>query len=92
MFAGDHGVVAQGVTPWPQEVTAQMVGNFCGGGAAINVLARQAKAGVVVVDVGVAVELDDAPGLLRRKVRAGTADLSTGPAMTPDEAATRRAQ
>ena len=49
-------------------------------------LARQARAGVVVVDVGVATELDDAPGLLRRKVRAGTADLSTGPAMTLAEA------
>ncbi len=86
VFAGDHGVVAQGVTGWPQEVTAQMVANFCGGGAAINVLARQARAGVVVVDVGVATELDDAPGLLRRKVRAGTADLATAPAMTLDEA------
>jgi len=53
LFAGDHGVVAQGVTPWPQEVTAQMVANFCQGGAAINVLARQAGATVVVVDVGV---------------------------------------
>jgi nicotinate-nucleotide--dimethylbenzimidazole phosphoribosyltransferase len=87
VFAGDHGVVAQGVTSWPQEVTAQMVANFCGGGAAINVLARQARAGLVVVDVGVAVELEDGPGLMRRKVRAGTADLSTGPAMTMDEAA-----
>jgi len=86
LFAGDHGVVAQGVTPWPQEVTAQMVANFCDGGAAINVLARQAGATVVVVDVGVAGELDEAPGLIRRKVRAATADLSTGPAMTIGEA------
>jgi nicotinate-nucleotide--dimethylbenzimidazole phosphoribosyltransferase len=87
VFAGDHGVVAQGVTAWPQEVTAQMVANFCGGGAAISVLARQAHARVVVVDVGVAAELDDLPGLVRRKVRAGTADLATGPAMTADQAA-----
>src|SRR5439155_986624 len=58
VFAGDHGVVARGVTPWPQEVTAQMVGNFVAGGAAINVLARQVGARVTVVDVGVATELD----------------------------------
>ena len=87
VFAADHGVVAQAVTPWPQEVTAQMVSNFCAGGAAINVLANQAGARVVVVDVGVASPLDDAPGLLRRRVRPGTADLSREPAMTVDEAA-----
>lgn len=86
VFAGDHGVLAQGVSPWPQEVTAQMVANFCAGGAAVNVLARHAGASVTVVDVGVAAELDDAPGLLRRKVRPGTADLATGPAMSTDEA------
>src|SRR3954471_18076511 len=85
VFAADHGVTAQGVTPWPQEVTAQMVANFVDGGAAINVLARQTGATVTVVDVGVARELDDAPGLRRRKVRAGTADLSAGPAMTADD-------
>jgi nicotinate-nucleotide--dimethylbenzimidazole phosphoribosyltransferase len=86
VFAGDHGVVAQGVTPWPQEVTAQMVANFVAGGAAINVLARQAGASVTVVDVGVASELDPAPGLELRKVRPGTGDLSIGPAMTRREA------
>jgi nicotinate-nucleotide--dimethylbenzimidazole phosphoribosyltransferase len=85
VFAGDHGVLAQGVTPWPQEVTAQMVANFVAGGAAINVLARQMHASVTVVDVGVATELDDAPGLLRRKVRPATADLAVGPAMTVDD-------
>jgi nicotinate-nucleotide--dimethylbenzimidazole phosphoribosyltransferase len=85
VFAGDHGVHAQGVSPWPQEVTAQMVGNFLAGGAAINVLARQAGADVVVVDVGVASELPEAPGLLRRKVRPGTADLTVGPAMSTDD-------
>src|SRR3954468_18207529 len=68
VFAGDHGVLAEGVTPWPQEVTAQMVANFCSGGAAVNVLARQAQAGVVVVDVGVACELPGHPALQRRKV------------------------
>ena len=86
VFAGDHGVVARGVTPWPQEVTAQMVANFCAGGAAINVLARQVGAEVVVVDVGVATDLGDLPGLRRRRVRAGTADLTAGPAMTREEA------
>src|SRR5437773_1293239 len=81
VFAGDHGVLAEGVTPWPQDVTAQMVANFVSGGAAINVLARQMGATVTVIDVGVACELDDAPGLLRRKVRAGTANLAVEPAM-----------
>jgi nicotinate-nucleotide--dimethylbenzimidazole phosphoribosyltransferase len=85
VFAGDHGVLAQGVTPWPQEVTAQMVANFAAGGAAINVLARQMGASVTVVDVGVASELDDAPGLLRRKVRPATADLAQQAAMTDDD-------
>jgi len=89
VFAGDHGVVAEGVTPWPSEVTAQMVANFVAGGAAINVLARHAGARVVVVDVGVAGELpvaERAPGLLRRRVRSGTANLRIEPAMTPAEA------
>lgn len=86
IFAGDHGVVAEGVTPWPQEVTAQMVGNFCAGGAAINVLARQLGADVVVVDVGVASELPRANGLLERKVRPATANLAMGPAMRRAEA------
>jgi nicotinate-nucleotide--dimethylbenzimidazole phosphoribosyltransferase len=85
VFAGDHGVLAEGVTPWPQEVTAQMVANFCAGGAAVNVLARQAGADVVVVDVGVAADLEDAPGLLRRKVRRGTGNLAVEPAMSDGE-------
>jgi nicotinate-nucleotide--dimethylbenzimidazole phosphoribosyltransferase len=87
VFAGDHGVLAEGVTPWPQEVTAQMVANFCAGGAAVNVLARHVGATVTVVDVGVATDLPAAPGLERRKVRAGTADLARGPAMSGAEAA-----
>ncbi|MDP9404066.1 MAG: nicotinate-nucleotide--dimethylbenzimidazole phosphoribosyltransferase [Actinomycetota bacterium] len=86
VFAGDHGVVAQGVTPWPQEVTAQMVANFVAGGAAINVLARHAGARVVVVDVGVASPMEPTEGLLARNVRRGTADLSQGAAMTAVEA------
>jgi nicotinate-nucleotide--dimethylbenzimidazole phosphoribosyltransferase len=86
VFAGDHGVVASGVTPWPSEVTRQMVANFCGGGAAISAIARQVGAEVVVVDVGVAGELDPAPNLLRRKVRHGTANLHHEAAMTREEA------
>jgi nicotinate-nucleotide--dimethylbenzimidazole phosphoribosyltransferase len=86
IFAADHGVHAQGVTPWPQEVTAQMVANFAAGGAVVNAFAAEVGARVVVVDVGVATALDPGPGLLDRKVRSGTADLSTGPAMTMDEA------
>ena len=86
MFAGDHGVHARGVTPWPQEVTHQMVANFLAGGAAVNAFAHQVGAEVVVVDVGVAATLDDAPGLLPRKVRRGTADMTAGPAMTREEA------
>ncbi|MEU0970415.1 nicotinate-nucleotide--dimethylbenzimidazole phosphoribosyltransferase, partial [Streptomyces sp. NPDC005917] len=86
IFAGDHGVHAQGVTPWPQEVTAQMVANFLGGGAVCNAFASQVGAEVCVVDVGVASELPATPGLLPRKVRAGTSDMTTGPAMTRDEA------
>ncbi|MEU0425491.1 nicotinate-nucleotide--dimethylbenzimidazole phosphoribosyltransferase [Streptomyces canus] len=86
IFAGDHGVHAQGVTPWPQEVTAQMVANFLGGGAVCNAFAAQVGAEVCVVDVGVASELPATPGLLPRKVRAGTSDMTTGPAMTREEA------
>ncbi|WP_327282566.1 nicotinate-nucleotide--dimethylbenzimidazole phosphoribosyltransferase [Streptomyces sp. NBC_01205] len=85
IFAGDHGVHAQGVTPWPQEVTTQMVANFLGGGAVCNAFANQVGAEVCVIDVGVAGELPATPGLLPRKVRPGTADLSTGPAMTREE-------
>jgi nicotinate-nucleotide--dimethylbenzimidazole phosphoribosyltransferase len=86
VFVADHGVVAERVTPWPQEVTAQMVANFLGGGAGINVLARHAGAEVVVVDVGVASPLEAADGLLRRKVRSGTASLVNGAAMSAVEA------
>lgn len=86
VFAGDHGVVAEGVTPWPQEVTAQMVANFLHGGAAVNVLARQIGARVLVIDVGVASPLSGAPNLLERNVRRGTANLAVGPAMSKEEA------
>ncbi len=90
VFAADHGVHAQGVTPWPQEVTAQMVANFVAGGAAVNAFAAQAGARVIVVDVGVASPLpwapsDGPPRLLDRRVRPGTRDLTRGPALTRAE-------
>ncbi len=92
--AADHGVTAQGVSAYPSEVTAQMVANFVVGGAAINVLARMARADVLVLDVGVASAVSlatsrpsQAGGRLRtRRIRPGTADLSVGPAMSRDEA------
>ncbi|MFG1705220.1 nicotinate-nucleotide--dimethylbenzimidazole phosphoribosyltransferase [Nonomuraea sp. M3C6] len=86
IFAADHGVHARGVTPWPQEVTVQMVANFLAGGAVANAFAVQAGVPVTVVDVGVAADLPDAPNLVKRKIGYGTADLSQGPAMTVDQA------
>jgi nicotinate-nucleotide--dimethylbenzimidazole phosphoribosyltransferase len=91
VFAADHGVHAQGVTPWPQEVTAQMVGNFLAGGAVVNAFARRLGAEVCVVDVGVAAPLPNAgigavPGLLPRRVADGTADMTGGPALTRAQA------
>ncbi|MFA5809793.1 MAG: nicotinate-nucleotide--dimethylbenzimidazole phosphoribosyltransferase, partial [Thermoleophilia bacterium] len=85
VMAGDHGVVEEGVSAFPQEVTPQMVANFAAGGAGINVLARHSGAEVRVVDIGVAaqVELD---GIISRKVRPGTSNMATGPAMTRAEA------
>jgi nicotinate-nucleotide--dimethylbenzimidazole phosphoribosyltransferase len=88
IFAGDHGVHAQGVTPWPQEVTGQMVANFLAGGAVVNAFAAQAGAEVVVVDVGVATDLGQVPGLLPRKVARGTGDFTAGTAMSREQAVT----
>lgn len=86
LLAGDHGVVAEGVSAYPQEVTPQMVLNFARGGAAINVLARHAGANLVLVDIGVASDLPEVPGLVRRKIAYGTASLARGPAMTREQA------
>jgi nicotinate-nucleotide--dimethylbenzimidazole phosphoribosyltransferase len=85
-MAGDHGVVAEKIGNWPQEVTAQMVHNFLGGGAGINVLARQVGARVVVVDMGVATELESHPWLLSRRIAPGTKNIALGPAMTREQA------
>ncbi len=88
VFAADHGVHAQHVTPWPQEVTAQMVANFARGGAVVNAFAAQLGADVVVVDGGVAPAdaVEPTDRLLSRNVRSGTADLAVGPAMSVEEA------
>ena len=86
VFAGDHGVHAQRVTPWPQEVTAQMVANFLAGGAVVNAFARQTGVEVTVVDVGVAALPVTGAGLVEAKVRRGTRDLTVEPALTRQEA------
>jgi nicotinate-nucleotide--dimethylbenzimidazole phosphoribosyltransferase len=93
--AGDHGVVRQGVSAYPADVTSQMVANFLAGGAAINVLAGSVGATVTVVDAGVAAAIPDAPPppgdgprarLITAPIRAGTDDMTAGPAMSRDEA------
>lgn len=85
VFAGDHGVVQEGVSAYPQAVTAQMVLNFIRGGAAVNVLAHYVEADIVVVDVGVASDLEPSPGLVQAKIRHGTRNFLLEPAMTRDE-------
>jgi nicotinate-nucleotide--dimethylbenzimidazole phosphoribosyltransferase len=85
-LAGDHGVAEEGVSAYPQEVTGQMVLNFLRGGAAVNVLARQLGARVVVADLGVAGNLPVHPKLRSLKVRPGTANIAHGPAMSRKEA------
>jgi len=86
VMAADHGVAQEGVSAYPPEVTAQMVLNFLRGGAAINVLAKQAGARVTIVDIGVAMDFEALPGLVRRKVMCGTRNQAQGPAMTRLEA------
>lgn len=86
VFAADHGVAAEGVSAYAQEVTAQMVYNFLAGGAGINVLARYIGAKVVVVDIGVDHDFGDIPGLVNLKVARGTRNIAAGPAMTRAEA------
>jgi nicotinate-nucleotide--dimethylbenzimidazole phosphoribosyltransferase len=88
-MAGDHGVTAQGVSKYPQEVTPQMVYNFVRGGAGINALARLAGAQVMVVDMGVAEDLSDlaaAGKIISMRIGAGTKDMASGAAMTREEA------
>ncbi|WP_232549240.1 nicotinate-nucleotide--dimethylbenzimidazole phosphoribosyltransferase [Propioniciclava soli] len=83
VFAGDHGVQTHGPSPWPQEVTAQMAAGVAGGGAAVSVLARHAGADVAVYDVGMVTALPEDAGVHDRRIAAGTADMTVGPALTP---------
>ena len=85
LCAGDHGVVAEGVSAWPSEVTAQMVLNFLHGGAAANVFARAAGAEIRIIDAGVSSPLPDDAKLLRAGIRAGTRNMLKEDALTPDE-------
>ena len=85
VFAADHGVVAEGVSAYPKEVTRQMVLNFLQQGAAINVLASLHDVDLTIVDVGVDADFGDLPGLLQRKVRSGTRNMLHEPAMTEEE-------
>jgi nicotinate-nucleotide--dimethylbenzimidazole phosphoribosyltransferase len=85
-MGADHGVAAEGVSAYPQEVTRQMMLNFARGGAAINVLARQAGARIVVVDMGVAEALPDEPAIRAHRIGPGTQNLARGPAMTRSQA------
>lgn len=88
VFAGDHGVVEEGVSAFPQKVTMQMVYNFNRGGAGINVLSRQVGADVIVVDIGIAEDLHPHEGLLIKKVAKGTKNMTKAPAMSREEALT----
>lgn len=84
--AGDHGICAEGVSLFPQDVTPQMVYNFVNGGASINVLARHAGARVEVADLGVAADFEPGLPIFHKKIRKGTDNFAMGPAMTRDEA------
>jgi nicotinate-nucleotide--dimethylbenzimidazole phosphoribosyltransferase len=85
VFAADHGIVAEGVSAYPKEVTRQMVLNFLQQGAAINVLANLHETELTIVDVGVDADFGDLPGLLHRKVRSGTRNMLHEPAMSEEE-------
>ncbi len=86
LFAADHGVTEEGISAYPAEVTPQMVQNFLDGGAAVNVLARQQGAEILVVDIGVNHKFAPHPQLLDRKIAFGTRNLAKEPAMTRSQA------
>lgn len=85
VFAADHGIAAEGVSAFPQSVTAEMVRNFSAGGAAIAVMARILGADLEVVNVGTVVELPPLPGVVNRRIAAGTANAVHAAAMTPQQ-------
>jgi len=85
VFAGDHGVVEEGISAFPSVVTGEMVKNFATGGAAINVLAEQCGASLSVVDVGVVADVSEVKGIVHAKVCAGTGNIAKEPAMTEAE-------
>ncbi|MEO8023995.1 nicotinate-nucleotide--dimethylbenzimidazole phosphoribosyltransferase [Polaromonas sp.] len=85
VFAADHGIASEGVSAFPQAVTVQMVGNMLGGGAAINVFARQHGFALQVVDAGVAADLADHPQLQQRKIAPGTQNICAEPAMSLEQ-------
>lgn len=87
VFAGDHGVVEEGVSPYPQAVTQQMVKNFLAGGAGINVFAKQNAMRIRIVDAGVNYEFSAHPNLIRAKVGMGTSNFLHHPAMTEQQCA-----
>jgi nicotinate-nucleotide--dimethylbenzimidazole phosphoribosyltransferase len=87
VYAADHGVVEEGVSAFPQAVTAEMIKNFARGGAAISVLSRQLGLRLEVVDLGTVVPLAQVPGVVHRNLGSGTANLARGPAMTESQCA-----
>ena len=85
IFAGDHGVAAEGISAFPQVVTAQMLRNYAAGGAAISVLAREWGARLEVINLGTVAALDDLPGVMDKRIAAGTANFVHGPAMSAEQ-------
>ncbi len=85
VFAADHGIAQEGVSAFPQEVTAQMVMNFLTGGAAISVLAKQLNAHLEIIDVGILTPLPEQPGLIIERAGAGTENCLEKPAMTSEQ-------
>ena len=85
VFAGDHGICEEGVSAFPSVVTGEMVKNFVAGGAAINVLAKQADASLSIIDVGVSVDTSNIQGVAQHKIRTGSANCLHQPAMSKTE-------